>query len=200
MEEVPDDPEETNQADHDMSIREEPRQDNYDMSIEEEPTNNPSLAPQDPSLPLFPSAPADPETAHNMPPPSASFFPPVPGLHDASATVLPSAPSPQDFSMDHEFTLPSVPSLHDSSSAPSFLHQPPPTIQPPAWGAPPSIPAQPNPYSAAPAQSKPRRHPTPEDIAKAQKFAKWAISALDYEDIDNAILQFRSGLEALGAL
>lgn len=43
-----------------------------------------------------------------------------------------------------------------------------------------------------------RKPISPEDIAKAQKFAKWAISALDYDDIDNAIEQFRSGLAALG--
>jgi vacuolar protein sorting-associated protein VTA1 len=38
-----------------------------------------------------------------------------------------------------------------------------------------------------------------EDIVQAQKYAKWAISALDYEDVDNAILQFRSALASLGA-
>ena len=37
------------------------------------------------------------------------------------------------------------------------------------------------------------------DIAKAQKLAKWAISALDYEDVDNAVLQLRNALAALGA-
>lgn len=39
---------------------------------------------------------------------------------------------------------------------------------------------------------------TPEDMAKAQKHARWAVSALDYEDVETAIKQFRLGLQMLG--
>lgn len=39
---------------------------------------------------------------------------------------------------------------------------------------------------------------TAEDMAKAQKHARWAVSALDYEDVDTAVAQFRLGLQMLG--
>lgn len=39
---------------------------------------------------------------------------------------------------------------------------------------------------------------TSEDMAKAQKHARWAVSALDYEDVETAIKQFRLGLQILG--
>jgi vacuolar protein sorting-associated protein VTA1 len=38
-----------------------------------------------------------------------------------------------------------------------------------------------------------------EDIAKAQKSAKWAISALDYDDVETAVKQLRQALAFLGA-
>lgn len=39
---------------------------------------------------------------------------------------------------------------------------------------------------------------TTEDMAKAQKHARWAVSALDYEDVETAIKQFKLGLQLLG--
>lgn len=39
---------------------------------------------------------------------------------------------------------------------------------------------------------------TPEDMTMAQKHARWAVSALDYEDVETAIKQFRLGLRMLG--
>jgi vacuolar protein sorting-associated protein VTA1 len=36
-------------------------------------------------------------------------------------------------------------------------------------------------------------------IAKAQKHARWAISALNFEDVDTAIRELRGALETLGA-
>lgn len=43
-----------------------------------------------------------------------------------------------------------------------------------------------------------KKEVTPEDMTMAQKHARWAVSALDYEDIDTAIKQFRLGLKILG--
>ncbi|KAL7320994.1 hypothetical protein PS15m_000821 [Mucor circinelloides] len=39
---------------------------------------------------------------------------------------------------------------------------------------------------------------SPKNIAAAQKYAKWAISALEYEDIDNARVQLLSALKEIG--
>jgi vacuolar protein sorting-associated protein VTA1 len=36
-------------------------------------------------------------------------------------------------------------------------------------------------------------------IAKAQKHARWAISALNFEDADTAVKELRAALKTLGA-
>jgi vacuolar protein sorting-associated protein VTA1 len=38
-----------------------------------------------------------------------------------------------------------------------------------------------------------------EAVIKAQKHARWAISALNFEDVPTAIKELRGALEALGA-
>jgi len=38
-----------------------------------------------------------------------------------------------------------------------------------------------------------------ESITKAQKHAKWAISALNYDDIPTAVKELRAALKTLGA-
>lgn len=170
-----------------------------------------------PSPPPPPNAPIDlrtpsptqevsPLLQSSSPPKDASYFPEVPSIHEpGQSNLLPPTISPANVGL---------PEMHTFSE--SHYPTPPKTYQRP--------PPQPqNPYfqqhSASPAGSAfhqtplpqanthvppPQRHPirkqvTPEDIAKAQKFAKWAISALDYDDVENAIEQFRKGLEMLGA-
>jgi vacuolar protein sorting-associated protein VTA1 len=51
------------------------------------------------------------------------------------------------------------------------------------------------------AQQAPRQKFEPDDvaIAKAQKHARWAISALNFEDADTAVKELRAALETLGA-
>jgi len=38
-----------------------------------------------------------------------------------------------------------------------------------------------------------------EAVLNAQKHAKWAISALNFEDVNTAVKELRGALEALGA-
>jgi len=38
-----------------------------------------------------------------------------------------------------------------------------------------------------------------EAVIKAQKHARWAISALNFEDVNTAVKELRGALEALGA-
>lgn len=38
-----------------------------------------------------------------------------------------------------------------------------------------------------------------EALAKAQKHARWAISALNFEDVNTAIKELKGALESLGA-
>lgn len=92
------------------------------------------------------------------------------------------------------FQSPALPTL------PSQFYTGAPSPMVSAPHSPPSNQAYIHPPSSQQQEYKPRKEVTPEDMAKAQKFAKWAVSALDYEDVENAIEQFRNGLKALGAL
>ncbi|EHL02293.1 putative Vacuolar protein sorting-associated protein VTA1 like protein [Glarea lozoyensis 74030] len=99
---------------------------------------------------------------------------------------------------------------------------PPPTHQPAPYRPPPPPthyqppPAATNPYHPPPQQhrqpvppappvpgpSQPRGpafNLEPEAVAKAQKHAKWAISALNFEDADTAVKELRLALQILGA-
>jgi vacuolar protein sorting-associated protein VTA1 len=56
-------------------------------------------------------------------------------------------------------------------------------------------------YPSAPPQSPPLSPPpdlTPQLIAKAQKHCRFAISALDYEDAEQARKELRAALAVLG--
>ncbi|KAI7699757.1 hypothetical protein KC353_g16281, partial [Hortaea werneckii] len=83
---------------------------------------------------------------------------------------------------------------------------------PPATFAPPSAPAPtissggPPPPPSAPAPSQPPPPPptggyrTDDDsVFQAQKHAKWAISALNFEDVETAVKELRGALGSLGA-
>ena len=60
----------------------------------------------------------------------------------------------------------------------------------------PSVPAQPSPSYFPPQQQVVIDD---EAVAKAQKHARWAISALNYEDVETAVKELRNALSTLGA-
>jgi vacuolar protein sorting-associated protein VTA1 len=68
---------------------------------------------------------------------------------------------------------------------------------------PPAPPIQPISYPPQPSTSyfppQPAVVVDDEAIAMAQKQARWAISALNYEDIDTAVKELRNALNTLGA-
>ncbi|TDZ39937.1 mammalian lyst-interacting protein 5-like protein [Colletotrichum trifolii] len=136
-------------------------------------------------------------------------FPPSPlsqtGANDPSgAANAPSAPSP----------------YAASSTGPSFSPanatspwQPPPQIPPPSvvkntpstaiahQSKPPPVQQQPKASVASIVNNswKPDSGPTDDlDLPKAQKHAKWAISALNFEDVPTAVKELRNALAALG--
>ncbi|TGZ82063.1 DUF605-domain-containing protein [Ascodesmis nigricans] len=181
-----------------------------------------------PTAPPTAHPPAHPPV-HPPAPASPSYFPPTPEIHEPTApTLSPTTMSsantifPDITHADHTYPAPSPPQPPSSTMS---IPSPP---QQPTFGAPalPSLPTsyytgapspgisaphhpqpqnyyhqqQPIPQPQSEIASRPRKEIMPEDMAKAQKFARWAISALDYEDVENAIEQFRSGLKALGAL
>lgn len=109
-----------------------------------------------------------------------------------SISEFPSPPS--------NFTAPLPPSSpqqpKESTSTPRFdgnVPTPPPTIQQPA-PAPVVLP-----YIATPAPpAAPASNVSGSQVAAAQKYSKWAISALDYDDIKTARLQLLSALNEIG--
>lgn len=133
------------------------------------------------------------ETAIQNPPPESStsngYFPSVPDSTTAQAG--PDPPSPSQF-----YNTPSTPLI------------PPPTAPAaqPSRPAPKQVTAQPPPIPIpAPLHAVSRPPPSgdyntdDEAVAAAQKHAKWAISALNFEDVSTAVKEFRIALAALGA-
>ncbi|PHH66214.1 hypothetical protein CDD81_7807 [Ophiocordyceps australis] len=107
----------------------------------------------------------------------------------ASGTQIPLQPSPHiPTKLPPEFQL--------SEEAPSDIALPP--VAPVAQTPPPQQVIRPPPPPVAPAAP-----PAPEavnlrDIGQAQKHAKWAISALNFEDVPTAVNELRNALAALG--
>lgn len=136
------------------------------------------------------------------------------GEEQESSGEIPSnvAPSISEFpSPPSNFTAPLPPSSPQqpkaSTSAPHFDNNvptqptpPPPTI-PQAAPAPAPAPVVVTPHiAAAPAAPPPppASNVSGAQVANAQKYSKWAISALDYDDIKTARLQLLSALNEIG--
>ncbi|KAF4463187.1 short-chain dehydrogenase reductase sdr, partial [Fusarium albosuccineum] len=100
--------------------------------------------------------------------------------------------------------------LSDPSAPPSWSTTPS-IPHPAASNPPPAIPQAPVPNPYMPAQAPiPAPVPVPpvqtrgfttdhRDINQAQKHAKWAISALNFEDVPTAVKELRNALAMLGA-
>ncbi|KAG0638615.1 Vta1 like-domain-containing protein [Tuber brumale] len=163
------------------------------------------LTPPPPARPMFQAPPPALPQIH-MSDTCSDYFPQVPIVHE------PSAPSLSPSTMSAANT--GFPEMHTQHSL--NIHYPPPapdTVpsaapqgynyninQPASYYSQPSVPAQQLSIPTPPRPVMKKHEPTEEDILRAQKHARWAISALDYEDIETAIKEFRLGLERLGAL
>lgn len=124
----------------------------------------------------------------------------VPNNVTPSISEFPSPPS--------NFTAPLPPSSPQqpkaSTSTPRFdanvpTQPPPPTISQPAPApAPAPVVVTPHIAAAAAAPAPPTSNVSGAQVANAQKYSKWAISALDYDDIKTARLQLLSALNEIG--
>ncbi|OTA68420.1 DUF605-domain-containing protein [Hypoxylon sp. EC38] len=172
-------------------------------------------------FPSAPSAPDDvldlPSTA-NMPPPGPSSYdsmgsPPLipspPGAHDP--VLPPSAPfsQPNVPSAPHDFYRPAptppvvpppqrqIPPPQSPATSQNYYGQPSQPVIPQRTQAP-AVPAQQ--YGGSSAPSNPNSYNTDDmAMAKAQKHAKWAISALNFEDVSTAVRELEAALASLGA-
>lgn len=126
---------------------------------------------------------SDPADFYSQNQPSAAQQPTMPPPGDLER---PHAPTP------HQAANPPVPSVPIQSPSPA-ISMPPPmqTVPPPVQ----SMPSQPV-YGGPP----PGGYKVDDDsIMAAQKHAKWAISALNFEDVNTAVKELRIALHNLGA-
>lgn len=146
--------------------------------------------------------------------PSSTLPPPPPSeSHQTSELPEPHAHRPSEPPAFPSAVFPSAPAL--PPHPPSFFHAPPAAVAgtPPSFKSPPasSTAAAPPPPIAArlPAASAPPPPPPstvetkmdnfdPVTVAQVQKHAKWAISALNYDDFETARKELRLALAMLG--
>jgi len=187
-------------------------------SAQTQPNLPPTLpsAPNDlvdsgPSLDL-PSAPPDEAGGIDLP-----DAPSEPGLPSAPTTFAQPQPTAPRTPLD-SFQAPPTPGQPPIVSIPSNLAQAPPqpppssmspfapqvptrssVTQQPRFAPPPAAPSQPAYTPAPPAVVNANIEVDEEAMMKAQKHARWAISALNFEDVPTAIKEFQLALQQLGA-
>ncbi|KAI4266788.1 MAG: hypothetical protein L6R38_008548 [Xanthoria sp. 2 TBL-2021] len=122
------------------------------------------------------------ESSPSLPPPSFNY-------NQKSAPSAPSVPFSPHVPGIAPFQAPGYP----QPSAPSI--QPQPTPAPLRQTAPPPPPAS---FSQQPLHAPPAVVDE-EAMLKAQKHARWAISALNFEDVNTAVKELRGALASLGA-
>ncbi|WYZ44663.1 hypothetical protein EsH8_VII_001099 [Colletotrichum jinshuiense] len=206
----------TSPAPQAASVEDDPETEFYKKA--QSPAESVPLAPSEPApaqssvldLPSVPSTnelgPQVPQTQGYFDPPDQ--FPPSPlsqtGANDTTVpTNAPSAPSPYA-------TSSTGPSFSPANAASPWQ---PPQIPPPNTTKSPPPPA-PQQFKPPPVSSQPKAPVAPAsnsswaptsapsddmDLPKAQKHAKWAISALNFEDVPTAVKELRNALAALGA-
>jgi vacuolar protein sorting-associated protein VTA1 len=175
----------------DSTLPTAPADDALDLGLPEQPSNAPG------------------SSAHSRMGGSPNFesFPPP------SISHPPSASSPQDFYTQSR--PPQQNNVPTNASYPPAPHQPAPYRPPPQtnYGPPPAAtpsdyplppqqhhPVPPSAHIPVPVPSRPEAFSLePEAVAKAQKHARWAISALNFEDAETAVKELRLALQTLGA-
>ncbi|KAL9012980.1 MAG: hypothetical protein Q9173_002296 [Seirophora scorigena] len=163
---------------------------------------------------------AQEQAATNYSPPNASHPSPPPALPDTSSLPQPNVfyPSGTAASADTFRSFPPPRNDHTTPSSPStpaILLGPPASSVAPRYPPPPAQSGMSQP-STAPIHQAHHATPTPsslpvqqsqvphiavdeEALAKAQKHARWAISALNFEDVNTAVKELRGALKTLGA-
>ena len=181
-----------------------------DTSERAPPPSLPDAPPEDPSsppvvLPEF-SSPQQPSTSAagftpSQPPDFLHSFPP-PSVNETNVPLSSSAPMPPYGPANPRASAPSVP------QQPPFAPRQAPTtsIQPlsaPGIAARQALPPRqmaPTPSAPSPISGQANYLTDEEAILKAQKHARWAISALNFEDATTAVKELKGALEALGAI
>ena len=176
-----------------------------------------------PEVPSAPEAPAEPNADVDMTaaPPQEPSNPQDFYNEHSSPLVDPTAPSPASLGIGspNRPHKPPPDEMAPSPSAAPWLQPPPPHIQAqqrqqrqqspqvPQAPAPPPAPAPAHAQPSIPQATTRTSHGPPpggyntddESSMAAQKHARWAISALNFEDVNTAVKELRLALESLGA-
>lgn len=139
--------------------------------------------------------PFAPTPMGHSPVPSVHGMPPPPPA--SSQTQIPLQPSPQiPTKLPFPFTPPVATPGDDPSGPPSWSTSP--SLPHPASSNPPPV-MPPSSY-AAPSSVQSSGYTTdPKVLNQAQKHAKFAISALNFEDVPTAVMELQNALAVLGA-
>lgn len=180
--------------------------------------------PQESSLPDIPSvpsnAPGSPPTQKmdiDDPQSGGLELPSTPGTIGGSSSLpkLPDTPGSTNAPASHisrnsnafqsfppPADTPSVPapdpaSFYDPTSASAYI--PPPAASPSVPPARAPAPPAPAPAPAPATPSQPSHSIDDNSITQAQKHARWAVSALTFDDVDTAVKELKNSLKYLGA-
>lgn len=159
-------------------------------------------APQPPDPSSFYQNPASPPPTFQPPqqsspphselptsPPQSTYSSP-PGINPYAAPPPQAPQQPTMFNSPHN-------QPHQAQHYASPPHQPPQAASP--YGRPPQQNPYAKPSAPPPASSQGPFRDDERSIAEAQKHAKWAISALNFDDAATAVKELRIALQALGA-
>ncbi|GEM08450.1 late endosometo vacuole transport-related protein [Rhodotorula toruloides] len=180
-----------------VKARETPRDESASYPFPQQPMTLPSAPPDTPDFTDDEPLPTVPPTAPSFLDDEASAFASEP---NANVDEMPRSPTHQTSELPHPHAhaaadppafpsaiFPAAPPLPPQPSLPTSV--PPPS----SANAPPRIPDPPAPVIEA------RRDDfDPMTIANVQKHARWAISALNYEDVETARKELRLALAILG--
>lgn len=140
---------------------------------------------------------------------NGEYFPPAPTFTSepsiaTTKTASPDTAMPDTLADSTAYAPPSDPSAHLQTPQDFYTQQPvsslgspQPAVVPPTSLAPPPMSPQPPHTTAVSAGGSYRTDD--ESVALAQKHAKWAISALNFEDVNTAVKELRLALNSLGA-
>ncbi|KAN0093448.1 DUF605 domain containing protein [Hyaloscypha variabilis] len=192
----------------DATLPTAPPNDILDLGLPQEPSRPPgaSVSPDfesfpPPTLPDEPVGPPPQEYYRQAPPPQSPFVqhPLPPPEQHRTPDQLSNVPKPAPLPHFHQ-----PPQHFQQPNPPPHFQQPPPHQQHVHY-----TPQLHTPYESPQQQYQPAQAPAPVQksqlitddlaIAKAQKHARWAISALNFEDAETAVKELRAALETLGA-
>ena len=173
-----------------------PRVSNPDDSIHSALSDAPPRDPGSPRVPDLPDASALPPAPFQRPDERPLYLPhgdslesfPPPHMNQPTAPIAPRAQLPQH---SHAQPAPRQTPAH----LPGSFNHPSPTTQYPSH----VMKANPSRSVVSPAATSKLNYVADEEaVLKAQKHARWAISALNFEDVNTAVKELRGALEALG--